>query len=60
MGHKNILIGTDYPFDWDHPGGSANWIRGMEHLSLDVRKDLLWNTASNFLGTKVPYQELSE
>jgi aminocarboxymuconate-semialdehyde decarboxylase len=58
LGPKNILIGTDYPFDWDHPGGSANWIRGMEHLSLEVRKDLLWNTASGFLGSKVPYREI--
>lgn len=58
MGSKRILVGTDYPFDWDHPGGAANWIRNMNDLTEDVKKDLLWNTAAEFLGTKVGYKEV--
>lgn len=57
MGSKRILVGTDYPFDWDHPGGAANWIRGM-NLPEDTKRDLLWNTAAEFLGTSVQYSEV--
>ncbi len=59
IGSKRIFVGTDFPFDWDHPGGAANWIRNMSDLSDDVKKDILWNTAAEFLATKVPYREVS-
>jgi aminocarboxymuconate-semialdehyde decarboxylase len=59
VGSKRILVGTDFPFDWDHPGGAANWIRNMGNLSDEVKKDILWNTAAEFLATKVPYREVS-
>jgi len=58
MGSDRILVGTDYPFDWDHPGGAANWIRNMDHLSDETKRNLLWNTAAKFLNTSATYQEL--
>lgn len=58
MGSDRILVGTDYPFDWDHPGGAANWIRNMTDITDDKKRDLLWNTAAKFLNTSVPYREL--
>jgi aminocarboxymuconate-semialdehyde decarboxylase len=58
LGSDRILVGTDYPFDWDHPGGSANWIRAMDHLSFETKQNLLWNTAAKFLNSTVPYREL--
>jgi aminocarboxymuconate-semialdehyde decarboxylase len=58
MGTDRVMIGTDYPFDWDHPGGSANWIRKKENISQDVKKNVLWNNAAEFLNTNVVYKEL--
>ena len=58
MGTDRVMIGTDYPFDWDHPGGSANWIRKKESISQDVKKNVLWNNAAEFLNTNVVYKEL--
>jgi len=58
MGRDRVMIGTDYPFDWDHPGGSANWIRNKDSISEDVKKNVLWNNAAEFLNTDVVYKEL--
>jgi len=58
MGTDRVMVGTDYPFDWDHPGGSSNWIRKKESISQDVKKNVLWNNAAEFLNTNVVYKEL--
>jgi aminocarboxymuconate-semialdehyde decarboxylase len=49
-GHDRIMIGTDYPFDGDIPGGAANWIRNADWLTEDQKQDILWRNAARFLG----------
>lgn len=49
VGVERITLGTDHPFDWDHPGGAANWIRGASFLSDDEREAILWRNAVRFL-----------
>jgi len=49
VGADRITIGTDYPFPWDHVGGSANWIRGIDFITEDQRQDILWRNAYRFL-----------
>lgn len=49
-GSDRVTTGTDYPFRWDHIGGSANWIRSHADLSLEDRHAILWRNAADFLG----------
>ena len=50
VGHKQIMTGTDYPFDGDIPGGSTHWIRGLDWLDEGQKEDILWRNAAAFLG----------
>lgn len=50
VGVDRVTIGTDYPFQWDHIGGSANWIRGHETLESAQRQAILSLNAAEFLG----------
>lgn len=50
VGADRVTIGTDYPFQWDHLGGSANWIRSHDELSADQREAILSRNAADFLG----------
>ena len=50
IGIDRITIGTDMPFSWDHPGGSANWIRSLDRLDEDQKDRILRLNALDFLG----------
>jgi aminocarboxymuconate-semialdehyde decarboxylase len=50
IGIDRITIGTDTPFKWDQPGGSANWIRGLEWLDDDQKDRILRLNAIEFLN----------
>lgn len=50
IGIDRITIGTDTPFKWDHPGGSANWIRSLEWLSDEDKDRILRLNAMDFLN----------
>lgn len=50
IGIDRITIGTDTPFKWDHPGGSANWIRALDWLSDEDKDRILRRNALDFLG----------
>jgi aminocarboxymuconate-semialdehyde decarboxylase len=50
VGIDRITIGTDTPFLWDHPGGSANWIRNLDLLDEDQKDRILRRNALEFLG----------
>lgn len=49
VGPDQVTIGTDYPFSWDNPGGSANWIRAASYLSDEDKEKILWRNAARFL-----------
>lgn len=50
VGIDRITVGTDTPFKWDHPGGSANWIRGLDMLDDDQKDRILRLNALEFLN----------
>lgn len=50
VGIDRITVGTDTPFNWDHPGGSANWIRSLDRLDSAQKRRILWANALEFLG----------
>lgn len=50
IGIDRITIGTDTPFKWDQPGGSANWIRGLDQLDHTQKERILRLNALEFLG----------
>lgn len=50
VGADRITVGTDFPFEWDHLGGSANWVRTTSVLSFEERELVLWRGACEFLG----------
>lgn len=50
IGIDRITIGTDMPFPWDQPGGSANWVRALDGLSDEDKERILWRNAMEFLG----------
>jgi aminocarboxymuconate-semialdehyde decarboxylase len=50
IGVDRITVGTDMPFSWDHPGGSANWIRNLDRLTDDQKDRILRLNALDFLG----------
>ena len=47
-GIDKIMIGTDYPFKSDHPGGSSNWIRSGV-LEPDEIEQVAYKNAARFL-----------
>lgn len=49
VGIERVTLGTDHPFDWDHPGGAANWIRSADFLTDEEREAILWGNAVRFL-----------
>lgn len=50
IGVDRITIGTDTPFRWDQPGGSANWIRTLDALDRGQKERILRLNALEFLG----------
>jgi aminocarboxymuconate-semialdehyde decarboxylase len=50
VGADRVTVGTDHPFQWDHVGGSANWIRKNPVLPPRDRESILWRNAAEFLG----------
>ena len=52
VGDDRVTVGTDYPYPWDHPMGSANWIRAAEFLDGGQRRNVLWKNAAEFLGVE--------
>jgi aminocarboxymuconate-semialdehyde decarboxylase len=57
VGADRITIGTDYPFPWDHTGGSANWIREHPGLGAREREAIGWRNAAAFLGIAPDWEE---
>lgn len=55
VGADRVTIGTDHPFQWDHLGGSANWIRSTDVLTAEDRDALLWQNAATFLDAQPPW-----
>jgi len=49
VGADKLMIGTDYPYQGDMPGGSVNWIRGMGTLSTREKEMILGGNAHRFL-----------
>lgn len=49
VGAKRLMIGTDFPFRTDVPGGAAAWIGAQEWLSPADREQIGWRTAVEFL-----------
>lgn len=47
-GIDKIMIGTDYPFKSDHPGGASNWIRSGV-LQPDEIEKVAYQNAARFL-----------
>jgi aminocarboxymuconate-semialdehyde decarboxylase len=47
-GIDKIMIGTDYPFKSDHPGGASNWIRSGV-LQPDEIDKVAYQNAARFL-----------
>lgn len=45
VGVDQLVVGTDHPFSWDHPGGAANWIRRTSVLNDEARDAVLWRNA---------------
>jgi aminocarboxymuconate-semialdehyde decarboxylase len=60
VGVDRVTVGTDYPFEWDHVGGSANWIRSADFLDDGERRQVLWGNAATFLGVEPPWTEEDE
>jgi aminocarboxymuconate-semialdehyde decarboxylase len=50
VGADRLLIGTDYPFKGDIPGGSVPWIRDMGFLTTREKEMILGGNAHRFLG----------
>lgn len=49
VGVDKIMIGTDFPFQGDIPGGAVNWIRGMGTLSMREQEMICGGNAHRFL-----------
>jgi predicted TIM-barrel fold metal-dependent hydrolase len=47
-GIDKIMIGTDYPFKSDHPGGASNWIRNGVLEKSEIDK-VAYQNAARFL-----------
>lgn len=50
VGADRIMIGTDYPFQGDIPGGAVNWIEGSGTLSTREKEMIIGGNARRFLG----------
>jgi aminocarboxymuconate-semialdehyde decarboxylase len=49
VGPDKIMIGTDYPYQGDIPGGAINWIRGAAFLSTREKEMICGGNAHRFL-----------
>jgi aminocarboxymuconate-semialdehyde decarboxylase len=49
VGADKIMIGTDYPFQGDIPGGAVNWIEGSGTLSTREKEMIIGGNAHRFL-----------
>ena len=49
VGADRIMVGTDYPYQGDIPGGAANWIAGMGTLTTREKEMVLGGNAHRFL-----------
>lgn len=49
VGADRVMIGTDFPFRTDVPGGAAAWIHAQQWLSGEQKEQILWKTAVAFL-----------
>lgn len=50
VGPDRVMIGTDYPFQGDIPGGAADWIRRAGFLSTREKEMITGGNAHRFLG----------
>ena len=50
VGADRLLIGTDYPFKGDIPGGAVPWISEMGFLTTREKEMILGGNAKRFLG----------
>lgn len=50
VGAGRLLVGTDFPFDWDSEGGTANWISSLPFLSDQDTERILYRNAAEFLS----------
>ncbi|WP_341250417.1 amidohydrolase family protein [Euzebya pacifica] len=53
VGVDQLVVGTDHPYSWDHPGGAANWIRDAPFLSPEEREKVLWRNATRLYDLDV-------
>lgn len=49
VGADRIMLGTDFPYQGDIPGGAASWIRGMGTLSMREKEMICGGNAHRFL-----------
>lgn len=49
VGADRLMIGTDYPFKGDIPGGAVNWVRGMVTLTTREKEMISGGNAHRFL-----------
>ena len=54
VGTDRVVVGTDFPFDWDSPGGSANWLASLDFLTDEDKRLMLAGNARRFLGIEQP------
>jgi hypothetical protein len=50
-------VGTDFPFDWDSPGGTANWLASLDFLTDEDKRLLLAGNARRFLEIEDPIED---
>ncbi len=55
VGYRQLMIGTDFPFDGDIPGGSTHWIRGLDWLDDNQKEDILWRNGARFMALGEAY-----
>jgi len=49
VGADRLMIGTDFPYQGDIPGGAVNWIRGAGMLSTREKEMIVGGNARRFL-----------
>lgn len=50
VGWNQVMIGSDYPYKGDMPGGSVRWIESLQSLGTEERDAILEGNAVRFLG----------
>lgn len=49
VGSDKVMVGTDFPFDWDSPGGTVGWLRALPFLDDRQKEQLVAGNAARFL-----------